>query len=80
MTDLFIEDVHHLNSAKGWIELGNHVEARKEYYKFRNRGTLEAVELRWQIETLASQHGTAYKMACWLVQQAPDRYEFWIGK
>lgn len=34
MTELFIEDVHHLNAAKGWLELGNHVEAYHELERF----------------------------------------------
>lgn len=50
-TDLFIEDQHHLNAAKGWLELGNHVEAYVELEKIApvNRLALEVLSVRWEL-------------------------------
>jgi hypothetical protein len=33
MPPLPIEDTHHLKAAKGWVELGNHLEAFDELEK-----------------------------------------------
>jgi len=80
MSDLFIEDAHHLRAAKGWVELGNHVEAYHELEKIapRNRTAPDVLEVRWQIYTLAGQHDCALPVAQALVKSAPDRYCGWI--
>lgn len=79
-TELFIEDVHHLNAANGWIELGNHVEAYHELEKIaaRHRSEPDVLELRWQIYTLAGRHDSALPVARALLEAAPDRYCGWI--
>jgi len=81
MSDLFIEDVHHLNAAEGWLELGNHREAFNELEKVgpRNRTAPEVLELRWQIYTLAGRHDAALPVAVALVKAAPERYCGWIS-
>lgn len=79
-TELFIEDVHHLNAAKGWIELGNHVEAYHELEKIApiHRSEPDVLELRWQIYTLEGRRDCALPIAQALVKAAPDRYCGWI--
>lgn len=80
MTDLYIEDLHHLDAAKGWIELGNHVEAFNELEKIapRNRAAPEVLEVRWQIYTLAGKHDNALTIAEALVKVVPKRYQVHI--
>jgi tetratricopeptide (TPR) repeat protein len=48
---LFAADSHHLDSAIGWIELGNHFEANDELDKINPelRSHPEVLKVRWQI-------------------------------
>jgi predicted Zn-dependent protease len=80
--DLFIEDEHHLRAAKGWIELGNHVEAFLELEKIcpSRRDVPEVLEARWQIYTLAGRHDAALGVAVGLVKVAPERYIGYIWR
>jgi tetratricopeptide (TPR) repeat protein len=80
--DLYIEDVHHLSAAKGWIELGNHVEAYHELEKIcpGNRVVPDVLAVRWQIYTLAGRHDSALPVAEALVKAAPDRYPGYIWR
>jgi tetratricopeptide (TPR) repeat protein len=82
MNDLFIEDVHHLNAAKGWLELGNHLEAFEELEKIApvNRSVPEVLEVRWQVYTLAGRHDAALRVAKGLLNVAPGRYCGWIWR
>ena len=82
MTDLFIEDERHLNAAKGWIDLGNHIEAFNELEKIapRNRAAPEVLEVRWQIYTLAGKHDNALPIAEALVKAVPKRYQVHIWR
>jgi len=82
MIDLFVEDTHHLNAAKSWIELGNHVEAYNELEKIAlvNRSVPEVLELRWQVYTSAGDHNAALSVARELLRVAPERYAGWIWR
>jgi tetratricopeptide (TPR) repeat protein len=82
MTALPIEDTHHLKAAKGWVELGNHLEAFDELEKIAplNRAHPDVLGVRWQIYTLAKKHDAALTIAETLVKMTPREYEAHIWR
>jgi tetratricopeptide (TPR) repeat protein len=76
------EDTHHLSAAKGWVELGNHLEAFDELEKIDplNRAHPEVLGVRWEIYTLAGRHDCALPIAEALIRMVPDRYQAHIWR
>jgi tetratricopeptide (TPR) repeat protein len=72
--------VHHLNSALGWVELGNFSEARAELNQlppeFLSRP--EVLEIRWIIDAAASDWESALQTAREILKVAPDHPEGWL--
>jgi tetratricopeptide (TPR) repeat protein len=76
------DEAHHLSAAKGWVELGNHLEAFDELEKIAplNRAHPDVLEVRWQIYTLAKQHDAALTIAEALIKLVPKRYQVHIWR
>jgi tetratricopeptide (TPR) repeat protein len=82
MSDLPIQDTHHLNAARGWVELGNHLEAFDELEKIAplNRAHPDVLAVRWEIYTLAKKHDNALTIAEALIKLVPKRHEAHIWR
>src|SRR5687767_2583419 len=82
MTALPIEETHHLKAAKGWVELGSHLEAFDELEKIAplNRAHPDVLEVRWEIYTLAGRHDCALPIAEALIKLVPKRYQVHIWR
>src|SRR3954467_7864944 len=72
--------VHHLNSALGWVELGNFVEARVELDQLppEYRSRREVLEIRWIIDAACQDWDSALKTAREMLKVAPDYPEGWL--
>lgn len=75
-------DIHHLQAAIGWLELGNHVEADVELNKItlKLRAHPDVLEARWQICAAAKKWDAALDIASSLIQLVPDRPFGWIHR
>lgn len=80
MRELKPPDNHHLNAATGWLELGNHTEAKAELVKMSvaSRQHPDALELEWRISTREKNWPDALEAARGLVQTDPDSASGWI--
>ena len=67
-------DNRHLEAAKGWLELGNHLEAAAELEKIElvEHGRPEVLEIRAKIHGLAGRFDEAVNVLNYLVELAPD--------
>jgi tetratricopeptide (TPR) repeat protein len=72
-------DSHHLRAAQGWIELGNHVEARRELGQITPaiRTHPAVLELGWLIYYAAKEWQACADIGAVLVEQAPERSDGW---
>jgi hypothetical protein len=77
---LDLPDLHHLNAALGWIELGNHLEANEELENitpaFRSHPAV--LELRWRIFANAENWIACLDISTVLVETAPEFSTGWI--
>jgi predicted Zn-dependent protease len=80
MRELTPPDNHHLNAATGWLELGNHAEAKAELIKISSasRENPEVLELEWRICAAEKSWPDALEAARRLVQTDPDNVSGWI--
>jgi tetratricopeptide (TPR) repeat protein len=80
MRQLTPPDNHHLNAATGWLELGNHAEAKAELAKISapSREHPDVLELEWRICAAEKNWANALETACKLVQVDPDNAAGWI--
>jgi tetratricopeptide (TPR) repeat protein len=71
---------HCLNSACGWLELGNPLEAKAEADKipWLNRSDPEVFVLRWRIYAWLSKWEAAHDLARRFTKVAPDRPTGWL--
>jgi tetratricopeptide (TPR) repeat protein len=73
-------DIHHLNAALGWLELGNHLEANAELENiapaFRSHPAV--LELRWQIFAKVGNWIACLDLATAMVAIAPEFATGWI--
>ena len=73
-------DSHHLESALGWLELGNHVEANEELKKIAPE--LQAhpavLAMRYEVHAKARNWDVAAETADALVRVAPEQASAWI--
>lgn len=76
------EDRFHLLAAKGWFELGNHIEANAELEQAspQARATYDVLDLRWHIYSKAKNWPACLDMAEALIKLAPNRHEGWINR
>lgn len=75
-------DHHHFNAAIGWLELGNHVEARAELERLTPRLRLhsDVLEVRWQIEAKAGAWEACVDLAETLVRLVPEEVSGFIHR
>src|SRR5437667_2137391 len=80
MPELTSPDNHHLNAATGWLELGNHLEAKAELGKISsaNRRQPAVLEVDWRILAAEKNWPGALAVARELVQADPDNASGWI--
>ena len=73
-------DIHHLNAASGWLELGNAAEAKAELPRVSvaNRNHPAALELEWQICAAGKDWPSALAAAQKLVRLDPANVSGWI--
>jgi predicted Zn-dependent protease len=73
-------DIHFLNSAVGWLELGNQEEARMELEKlsFLTRYHPDVLLVRWKVYARMKNWNRSLDIARALVRIAPDKPTGWI--
>src|SRR5512137_210535 len=81
MSPLPSEDLHHLQAAQGWLELGNHLEAIAELDKIpASQRTHPAVlALRWSGCAMAKQWEACAEIAKAMTQLLPDHDQSWVN-
>ncbi len=80
MRRLDYPEKHCLNSACGWLELGNPLEAKAEADKipWLNHPNPEVFVLRWRIHAWLGKWEAAYHLARMFTKVAPDRPTGWL--
>ncbi len=75
-------DSHHVQSAQGWLELGNPLEANEELEKVAPslRVHPDVLEVRLQIYARSKKWEACVDIAEAIVQQAPERVFGWIQR
>jgi predicted Zn-dependent protease len=75
-------NVHHLNAAQGWLELGNPAEAGVELDELPPglQQSPEVLEIRWQIHAREKQWEQCVAFANRLVESAPEHPQGWIHR
>ncbi|MBM3832920.1 MAG: tetratricopeptide repeat protein [Verrucomicrobia bacterium] len=80
MNQLSEKDKCHINAARGWLELGNCIEANRELEcvtaAFRIHP--DVLEVRWQIFALNKMWTAAFEIATAICELDPDRPSGWI--
>src|ERR1051326_1329281 len=73
-------DSLHLGAAKGWLELGNHLEANEELEKItaKLRAHPDVVELRLQIYAKEKKWDACLDIAKAITELAPERAFGWL--
>ena len=79
---LELPDIIHLDAARGWLDLGDHIQANKELEKItaRLRAHPDVLELRWQINAKAKKWDACVEIAEAIVKLAPARADGWIHR
>ena len=73
-------DTIHLQAARGWLDLGNHVEANEELEQIgpQNRGHPDVLELRWLVYAAAKRWDGCVEIARTLTKLVPDWVAGWV--
>lgn len=82
MKPLVPPDSLHLEAAKGWLGLGNHLEADKELDEIAPelRTHPDVLEVRWHIYAEAKAWDACADIANAIIKLSPDRAEAWIHR
>src|SRR5215469_16143902 len=75
-------DLHYLNAAAGWLELGDRAEALAELAHIdpANQKHPDVLELRWAALAQEEQWEAALDVAQKLMQGAPERASGWLNR
>jgi tetratricopeptide (TPR) repeat protein len=75
-------DSHHLKSAQGWLELGNHLEANEELENITSEKRVhpDVLEVRWRIFAKVGKWDACVDIASAIIKLAPDRSDGWIHR
>jgi tetratricopeptide (TPR) repeat protein len=75
-------DVLHLQAARGWLELGNHLEADRELDEITasSRAHPDVLEVRWQVYAQAKRWDACIDIATAITTLAPDRAFGWVHR
>ena len=81
MKPIDVPDLHHLNAALGWLELGNQVEAHAELDSIAPvlRSHPAVLELRWQIYAKEKKWDACVGIAAELVATNPEDHGNWLN-
>ena len=73
-------DIFHVDAAKGWLELGDHIAANDELEKIsaRLRAHPDVLNVRWQIYARAKKWEACVEIAAAIIKVAPGRSDGWI--
>jgi Flp pilus assembly protein TadD len=82
MSELDTRIVHYLNSAMGWLELGNPREARAEMDRLPAEfaDDLDVLDIRWSLHAREEDWEGALKIAERLVAIAPNEATGWLHR
>jgi tetratricopeptide (TPR) repeat protein len=82
MPELQAPDLHHLNAAEGWLELGNHHEALAELTQISpaEQGRLEVLGLRWSIAAQFKSWEECIQLATTIIELAPENVFGWVHR
>ena len=82
MRPLDYPDIHFLNAASGWAELGRTPEAREELCKISRAlaGHPDVLEVHWQICAQEKRWQSALQVARAVIKLAPERSSGWISQ
>jgi tetratricopeptide (TPR) repeat protein len=82
MRELEGQDKRHLESAEGWIGLGNYKEANAELEEITPtmRAHPDVLEARWHIYAQAKKWGACTDIAEAVINIAPERLDGWIHR
>ena len=74
-------DLHHLQAAQGWLELGNLLEANEELAKItpQLRGHPTVLALQWSLYAEAKKWEACVDLAKALTNVAPDQAGGWVN-
>jgi tetratricopeptide (TPR) repeat protein len=75
-------DIHYLNAAQGWLELGDSVESLAELEKVAPafQQSPEVLEIRWQIHAREHRWEQCVTCADTLVKSAHEQLQGWIHR
>lgn len=75
-------DLHHLNAAQGWLELGNYLEANEELEQITPslRSHPDVLSIRWQIYAKAGKWEMCVEIGQALVNTAPTIPDSWLHR
>jgi Flp pilus assembly protein TadD len=73
-------DAHHFNAATGWLELGNHREARDELDLISavNQSHPAVLDLRWMLCAATNQWDEGFRVAQELITALPEEPACWL--
>jgi Flp pilus assembly protein TadD len=74
--------MHHLRAAEGWIELGNHAEAKLELEMLPRQtwSHPEVLKVRWAIHAAEKNWAAALDVATALTETQPDELQGWVHR
>jgi len=72
-------DIFHVDAAKGWLELGDHIAANDELENVsaRLRAHPDVLDVRWQIYARAKKWEACVEIAAAIIKVAPGRSDGW---
>jgi len=75
-------DIHHLQAAQGWLELGNHLEAEKELDEIapQLRVHPDVLNVRWEVYAKEKKWEACVDIAAAIIKLDPNRPEAWIHR
>ena len=80
MKPLESPDIHHLQAAIGWLELGRHIDANEELEKItaRLRAHPDVLKVRWRVYAMAKRWDACFEIARAITDMEPDKPGGWI--
>ncbi len=80
MNPLEPPDLHYLNAAKGWLELGNNLAAIEEWEKIdpSRRSHPDVLELGWCLYANSEKWESCLEIALALISLIPEKATHWI--
>jgi tetratricopeptide (TPR) repeat protein len=82
MNELSLAELHHLQAAEGWLELGSPLEAEGELEQIAPHRQAHPAVLaaRWQLDATAGRWDRAYQIAGTLTELAAEDISSWVWR